>query len=66
MNYIIFFANILDPTNKLEYLEFSLSQIYRSDFSGSLFSLVKFCLFELFKDYNVMYAPVVTSCESQS
>ena len=64
MIFMIFFANILDFTNKLDYLKFSLRQRYGIDFGVSLFSLVKFSLFELFEDYNAMYASGATSCES--
>ena len=52
MNYLIFISNILDPTDKLEYLEFSLKSMY-GDYEGViLFENVKAALYELFYDYN--------------
>ena len=46
MNFIIVFANILDPINKLEYMEFSLVQIFGQIKGGSFFASVKSALTE--------------------
>ena len=52
MNYMIFILHILDPRDKLEYLEFSLKSMY-GDYEGViLFENVKAALYELFYDYN--------------
>ena len=61
MNFIIFFANILDPTNKLEYLEFSLLQMHGQHIGSRLYSLIKSSLFELFDDYKAMYTSAIES-----
>ena len=61
MNFIIFFANILDPTHKLEYLEFSLLQMHGQQIGSTLYSLVKSSLFELFDDYKAMYTSTTES-----
>ena len=55
MNMMIFFANILDPRDKLEFIEFSLTQFYGQSISGSLFSHVRNALYELFDDYVALY-----------
>ena len=52
---MIFFANILDPTCKLEYMEFSLSQMYGELYGANLLSTVKYALYELYADYIVVY-----------
>ena len=54
INFIIFFASSLDPTNKLDYLEYSLGQIYGDD-GSILFFLIKSLMFELFEDYKALY-----------
>ena len=69
MNFLIFFANILDPTSKLEYLEFSLLQMYGDSSGSRLYQLVKASLFELYEDYNRLYGsnvPTGSECQSQS
>ena len=65
MNYLIFIANIIDPRDKLEYMELSLNIIYGELQGGSLFSSVKSALYELFKDYAAFYKPNLASA-SQS
>ena len=61
MNFIIFFANILDPTNKLEYMEFSLVQIFGLIRGGSFFASVKFALTKIYLDYAASYQSVNVS-----
>ena len=56
MNLLIFIANVLDPRDKLEFMEFSLEKIYGQSIGGSLFSTVKFAVYELFDDYVALYA----------
>ena len=41
MNLLIFITNVLDLRYKLEYMEFSLNEIYEDSVGGSLFSNVK-------------------------
>ena len=45
----------MDPTYKLEYMEFSLVQMYGEVKVESLFSLVKFALIESYADYIDVY-----------
>ena len=52
---MIFFANILDPTCKLEYMDFSLSQMYSEVLGANLFASVKSDLYELYADYVAVY-----------
>lgn len=61
MNLLIFIATILDPRDKLEYMEYSLKQVYGPTLGGSLFILVKNGLYELFTDYSSLYKPAVDS-----
>ena len=51
MNNLIFIASVLDLCEKVEYLSFSLKQMFGPDLGGSLFVAVKNNLFELFEDY---------------
>ena len=55
MNYLIFISYILDPRDKLEYLQFSLKTIYGDTIGCNLFINVKDALYELFKDYKSAY-----------
>ena len=55
MNNLIFLASVFDPREKLEYLAFSLSQMYGTDTGGSLVEYVKTNLYELFADYAFVY-----------
>ena len=55
MNNLIFIASILDPREKVEYLSFSLKQMFGPDLGGSLFVVIKNNLFELFEDYVIVY-----------
>ena len=57
MNLLIFFANVLDPRYKLEYLDFFLKKIYGDSVGGSLLCNVKFGLQELFDDYSASVNP---------
>ena len=55
INHLIFIANILDPRDKFEYMEFSLNTIYGEILS--IFNRVKCSLYELFDDYIALYKP---------
>ena len=67
MNFLIFFANVLDPTCKLEYMKFSLSQMYGEVFGLNLLASVKCALNELYADYAAVYeSRNVTESLSQS
>lgn len=61
INFLIFFANILDPSLKLSYMEFSLSQLYGEVKGGSIFSVVKYALYELYNDYVTVFKSGSTS-----
>ena len=57
MNLLIFITNVLDPRYKLEYMEFSLNEIYGDSVGRSLFNNVKSGLQELFDDYSASINP---------
>ena len=61
MNMLIFIANVLDPRDKLEYMEYSLNQIYGGVVGGSLYASVKACLYELFDEYTSSCKPASDS-----
>ena len=65
MNLLIFIANVLDPQYKMEFLEYSLNQIYGNSVGGSLYSNVKAVLSKLFDDYSTSCKPS-TQSSSQS
>ncbi|XP_055961844.1 zinc finger BED domain-containing protein RICESLEEPER 2-like [Mercurialis annua] len=55
MNKLIFFANILDPRNRVVYMEYTLSEMYGALEGKFLFKCVMDDLVELFNDYDVQY-----------
>ncbi|KAL4366344.1 hypothetical protein GQ457_05G017800 [Hibiscus cannabinus] len=59
MNMLIFVACVLDPRQKLNYLEFALSEMYKSGKSSEVMQKVKDTLFELFGEYK---PPVSSDC----
>ena len=62
MNNLIFFAHVLDPQYKFEYISFSLCQMYR-DIGSSLCDYVKQNMLELFLDYVASYGQSGTQFE---
>ena len=63
MNNLIFIASVLDPREKVEYLSFSLKQMFGPDLGGSLFVAIKNNLFELFEDYVIVYGQCVEASQ---
>ena len=63
INYIIFIAIILDRRYKIEFLKFSIDQMYGKDLGNSLLTNLKSDLCALFDDYMSMYG---ASCASES
>ena len=61
MNLLIFIATILDPRDKIEYMEYSLKEFYEPTMRGSLFISVKNAFYELFIDYSSLYKPAADS-----
>ena len=61
MNNLIFIASVLDLREKVEYLSFSLKQMFGPDLGGSLFVAIKNNLFELFEDYVIVYGQCVAA-----
>ncbi|XP_050238317.1 zinc finger BED domain-containing protein RICESLEEPER 2-like [Mercurialis annua] len=55
MNKLIFFANILDPRDRILYMEYTLSQMYGSCKGKFLFTCLMDDLHDLFNDYDVQY-----------
>ncbi|OAY60648.2 hypothetical protein MANES_01G057350v8 [Manihot esculenta] len=51
MNKIIYFAVVLDPRDKFEFIEYSFSQMYGKEKGVELFIKVKSSLFDLFNEY---------------
>ncbi|XP_031124229.1 zinc finger BED domain-containing protein RICESLEEPER 2-like [Ipomoea triloba] len=51
MNAIIFYANILDPRDKIAYMPYQFTQLYGDDKGESCFKNVLTCLKNLFDDY---------------
>ena len=55
MNTLIFIANVLDPRDKLVYMEFTLKQMYGEIVGCKLLSLVALDLTLLFDEYIALY-----------
>ncbi|XP_019185280.1 PREDICTED: zinc finger BED domain-containing protein RICESLEEPER 2-like [Ipomoea nil] len=51
MNFLIFYANILDPRDKIEYMPIQFNQLYGEDKGKTMFDKVIVGLKELFEDY---------------
>ena len=62
---LIFIATILDPRDKIEYMKYSLKEVYGPTVGGNLFISVKNALYELFTDYSSLYKPT-TDASSQT
>ncbi|CAH9113022.1 unnamed protein product [Cuscuta europaea] len=56
MNYLIFFANVLDPKDKLEYMPFQLNALYTQPKGVKFFEKIKLALHGLFNDYVSNYS----------
>ena len=56
----------MDPISKLDYLNFSLASMDELESCGSLFSIVKSFIFELFEVYVSTYASADAGCDRQS
>ncbi|XP_019153680.1 PREDICTED: zinc finger BED domain-containing protein RICESLEEPER 2-like [Ipomoea nil] len=59
MNYMIFFANILDPRDKLEYMPTQLVHMYGEQKGKDYLDKLLAGLNELYDDYAVSYSPSV-------
>ena len=68
MNSVIFITTILDPRYKIEFIEFSIFQMYGEELGSKLFTNLKSDLSLLFDDYMSLYESSSTfdSCGSQS
>ncbi|KAJ9542181.1 hypothetical protein OSB04_028687 [Centaurea solstitialis] len=64
MNMIIFFANILDPRDKVEYIEDLMKQMYGESQGKSCFKKVKSKLTMLFEEYVSTYSEYIPSTTS--
>ena len=65
MNLLIFIAFVFDPREKMDFLQFSLDQIYGPDLGGTIFYSVKSAIQELFNDYVSLYTPASGESASQ-
>ncbi|XP_050222128.1 zinc finger BED domain-containing protein RICESLEEPER 2-like [Mercurialis annua] len=61
MNKLIFFANILDPRDRIVYLGYTLNQLYGCHAGKFLYTCVMEDLAELFNDYEVIYKKEVAT-----
>ena len=57
MNKLIYIAVILDPREKLDYLEYTLVDMYGPDQGGELFRSIRDALYALYNDYVVRIMP---------
>ncbi|XP_031111928.1 zinc finger BED domain-containing protein DAYSLEEPER-like [Ipomoea triloba] len=55
MNFLIFYANILDPRDKIEYMSAQFAQLYGEEKGKSCFDKVQSSMVELFNDYAATY-----------
>ncbi|XP_055961063.1 zinc finger BED domain-containing protein RICESLEEPER 2-like [Mercurialis annua] len=55
MNKLIFFANVLDPRDRIVYMEYTLTQMYGCSEGKFLFTCLMEDLVELFNDYEEVY-----------
>ncbi|KAF2283068.1 hypothetical protein GH714_043812 [Hevea brasiliensis] len=63
MNKLIYFATVLDPRDKFEYMEFQFCQMHGEEKGEQLFQKVKSSLIDLFNEYKKKYQ---TDCEQIS
>ena len=54
MSLLIFITDILYLRDKLEYIEYSLFEIYSASVGGSLYYSIKNALYELFDEYTII------------
>ncbi|KAM0898974.1 hypothetical protein ACQ4PT_021594 [Festuca glaucescens] len=67
INMMIFMAVVIDPRYKLsEYTEIAIGEMYGDGNGQKVWSAINKCLYELFEEYRVMYAPVATDSAPQS
>ena len=64
MNTLIFLANIFDPRDKLEFMEYSLKQMYGDDTGLTVYIILKSDLSALFDEYVLFYGNVVGGSNS--
>ncbi|KAF2296862.1 hypothetical protein GH714_010019 [Hevea brasiliensis] len=63
MNKLIYFATILDPHDKFEYMRLQFCKMHGEEKGEQLFQKVKSSLIDLFNEYNKIYQ---TDCEQTS
>ncbi|XP_052483295.1 zinc finger BED domain-containing protein RICESLEEPER 3-like [Gossypium raimondii] len=63
MNLLMFVACVLDPRQKLKYLEFALSEMSSSEKACEMMQKLKESLYELFDDYK---SPLHSTCSQSS
>ncbi|KAM0916497.1 hypothetical protein ACQ4PT_010141 [Festuca glaucescens] len=67
INMMIFMAVVIDPRYKLsEYTEIAIGEMYGDGNGQKVWSAINKCLYELFEESRVMYAPVATDSAPQS
>ncbi|XP_019189846.1 PREDICTED: zinc finger BED domain-containing protein RICESLEEPER 2-like [Ipomoea nil] len=70
MNFLIFYANILDPRDKIEYMPAQFAQLYGDEKGKSCFENVQSSMVLLFNDYTATYhvqsaSPTVQPTQSE-
>ncbi|XP_019193746.1 PREDICTED: zinc finger BED domain-containing protein RICESLEEPER 2-like [Ipomoea nil] len=66
MNSLIFFANILDPRDKLEYMPYQFEELYGKENGKKCLENVQAAMVELFGDYAATYSVNVQQSSSDS
>ncbi|KAJ9544901.1 hypothetical protein OSB04_024608 [Centaurea solstitialis] len=66
VNMVIFFANILDPRDKVEYMEDLMKQMYGESRGKSCFEKVKYNFTWLFEEYVSTYSESIPSTTTSS
>ncbi|XP_019177680.1 PREDICTED: zinc finger BED domain-containing protein RICESLEEPER 2-like [Ipomoea nil] len=66
MNSLIFFVNILDPRDKLEYMSYQFEELYGKDNGKKCLDNVQAAMVELFGDYAATYSVNVQQSSSGS
>lgn len=65
-NLLISLVAILDPRNKLKFIDFAFGQIYSSDNAIRHLNEVRDCLYKLFEEYMSSHKSKITEGQSQS
>ncbi|XP_031120376.1 zinc finger BED domain-containing protein RICESLEEPER 2-like [Ipomoea triloba] len=65
MNFLIFFANILDPRDKIEYMPYQFVQLYGEERGKACFQKVQAAMVDLYNEYAATYSVNMQSESAQ-